>query len=217
MKCKIRATAKAEGKDRYFTNVPCKNGHTVERNTNTGRCVECHRLYMLRYWAKYPEAVVKRNEKCKEYKFKQPEKYQAFKEKKIERWHSDEEYRLKQLEIFKEQDRKRYANPEYAEKRRLQGKEWFKNNAGIAKEKRGRRRASEVNATPDWLTAIHKAQIAQYYEVATALEMQTGIKHHVDHIIPLKAKIASGLHVPWNLQVLTATDNLRKSNHYGFD
>ena len=217
MKCNIRATAKAEGKDRYFTSVPCKNGHTVERNTNTGRCVECHRLYMLRYWAKYPEAVVKRNEKCKEYRVKQPEKYQAFKEKRIERWHSDEEYRLKQLEIFKEQDRKRYANPEYAEKRRLQGKEWFKNNAGLAKEKRGRRRASEVNATPDWLTPIDKAQIAQYYEVATALEMQTGIKHHVDHIIPLKAKIASGLHLPWNLQVLTATDNLRKSNHYGFD
>jgi hypothetical protein len=80
MKCNIRATAKAEGKDRYFTNVPCKNGHTVERNTNTGRCVECHRLYMLRYWAKYPEAVVKRNKKCKAYRVKQPEKYQAFKE-----------------------------------------------------------------------------------------------------------------------------------------
>ena len=196
MKCNIRATAKAEGKDRYFTNVPCKNGHTVERNTNTGRCVECHRLYMLRYWAKYPEAVVKRNEKCKTYRVKQPEKYQAFKEKRIERWHSDEEYRLKQLEILKEKSQQRYANPEYAEKRRLQGKEWFKYNAGIAKAKRGRRRASKLNATPDWLTAIHKAQIAQYYEVATALEMQTGIKHHVDHIIPLKAKIASGLHVP---------------------
>jgi hypothetical protein len=214
MKCDIRAKAKAEGKDRYFTNVPCKNGHTVERNTNTGRCVECHRLYMLRYWAKYPEAVVKRNKLLKEYKFKNPENYAKQKDQKKQRWHSDEEYRLKQLEILKEKSRERYANPEYAEKRRLQGKEWFKNNAGIAKEKRGRRRASKFNATPDWLTAIHKAQIAQYYEVATALETQTGIKHHVDHIIPLKAKIASGLHVPWNLQVLTATENLRKNNSY---
>jgi hypothetical protein len=214
MKCDIRAKAKAEGKDRYFTNVPCKNGHTVERNTNTGRCVECHRLYMLRYWAKYPEAVEKRNLNSKNNRIENPDKYEEFKKKRVKKWNSDEEYRLKQLQIFKENDQKRYANPEYVEKRRLQGKEWFKNNAGIAKAKRARRRAAELNATPDWLTAIHKAQIAEYYEVATALETQTGIKHHVDHIIPLKAKIASGLHVPWNLQVLTATENLRKHNSY---
>jgi hypothetical protein len=214
MKCEVRAIAKAEGKDRYFTNVPCKNGHTVERNTNTGRCVECHRLYMLRYWAKYPEAVEKRNLNSKNNRIENPDKYEEFKKKRVKKWNSDEEYRLKQLQIFKENDQKRYANPEYVEKRRLQGKEWFKNNAGIAKAKRARRRAAELNATPDWLTAIHKAQIAEYYEVATALETQTGIKHHVDHIIPLKAKIASGLHVPWNLQVLTATENLRKHNSY---
>lgn len=35
----------------------------------------------------------------------------------------------------------------------------------------------------------------------------TGIKHHVDHVIPLSK---SGLHVPWNLEVLTATQNLQK-------
>jgi len=169
---------------------------------------------MLRYWAKYPEAVVKRNELLKEYKFKNPENYAKHNEQKKQRWHSDEEYRLNCLKKFKEYDRQLYANPEYAEKRRLQGKEWFKNNVGIAKASRARRRASISNATPDWLTAIHKAQITEYYEVATALETQTGIKHHVDHIIPLKAKIASGLHVPWNLQVLTATENLRKHNSY---
>jgi 5-methylcytosine-specific restriction endonuclease McrA len=169
---------------------------------------------MLRYWAKYPEAVEKRNLNSKNNRIENPDKYEEFKKKRVKKWNSDEEYRLKQLQIFKENDQKRYANPEYVEKRRLQGKEWFKNNAGIAKAKRARRRAAELNATPDWLTAIHKAQIAEYYEVATALETQTGIKHHVDHIIPLKAKIASGFHVPWNLQVLTATENLRKHNSY---
>jgi hypothetical protein len=214
MKCQIRATAKAEGKDRYFTGKPCQNGHVVERNTNTGRCVECHRLYMRRYWEKYPNAVEKRNQKLQGYQFRNPENYAKHREAKIKRWHTDEEYRTKLNEKTKEANRIHYQNPEYKAKRSQQGKEWFKNNAGIAKAKRARRRASLTNATPNWLTAIHKAQIAEFYEIATALEMQTGTKRHVDHIVPLKANGVSGLHVPWNLQILTAHENLSKRNKY---
>ena len=34
----------------------------------------------------------------------------------------------------------------------------------------------------------------------------------VDHIIPLKGKLARGLHVESNLQLLHSSDNMRKKN-----
>lgn len=74
------------------------------------------------------------------------------------------------------------------------------------------RRAAKMDATPSWLTNIQHAQMQEFYDIAIALTTQTGSVYHVDHVHPLKGENFRGLHVPWNLQVLTAFDNVSKGN-----
>jgi 5-methylcytosine-specific restriction endonuclease McrA len=75
----------------------------------------------------------------------------------------------------------------------------------------GTRRARERQAMPAWADL---PQIKAVYMRATELWAQTGIPHHVDHIIPLTNKLVCGLHVSANLQVLTASENSRKNNRF---
>lgn len=67
---------------------------------------------------------------------------------------------------------------------------------------------------PKWLTPEHRQQIQQIYREAR-LKTEIGPKqYHVDHIVPLLGENVSGLHVPWNLQVLEATENSKKGNKF---
>ena len=66
-------------------------------------------------------------------------------------------------------------------------------------------------ATPKW--ADRDAILATYVKAQT-LTKETGIPHEVDHIIPVKGKLVSGLHVPNNLQILTENTNQSKSNKF---
>lgn len=69
-------------------------------------------------------------------------------------------------------------------------------------------------ATPSWLTPDQKKEISKFHWLARDLEVITGEKYQVDHIVPLQGKEVCGLHVPWNLQVLPSDLNLSKGNRF---
>jgi hypothetical protein len=74
------------------------------------------------------------------------------------------------------------------------------------------RRAMKLKATPSWLTDEHIKQMESLYIKRDELRLEDGIIYHVDHVVPLISETVCGLHVPWNLQVITASDNLTKGN-----
>lgn len=106
--------------------------------------------------------------------------------------------------------RRRMDSPEYRKKENARIAEWGKRNAARRSATSKSNRLLRRNAQPKWLTPIQKAQIQEFYEIAAAKSTQTGIKHHVDHIFAINATQFNGLHVPWNLQVLTAAENDEK-------
>jgi hypothetical protein len=73
-------------------------------------------------------------------------------------------------------------------------------------------RSGSKNAAPPWLTAQHWQEIAEVYLMAQRLTEITGVLHVVDHFWPLKGDISCGLHVPWNLQVITHARNVAKGS-----
>jgi hypothetical protein len=70
-----------------------------------------------------------------------------------------------------------------------------------------KRRLHIGQASPSW---ANQDSINHIYSERDRISKKTGIIHHVDHVIPLKGKLVSGLHVETNLRIITAKENLQK-------
>jgi hypothetical protein len=91
---------------------------------------------------------------------------------------------------------------------------WQKDNKAAVNAAVAKRKAAKLNRTPKWTTETDLWMIDEIYELSALRTKLTGVKCQVDHIIPLQGKLVSGLHVPSNLQVITATENKIKGNRF---
>lgn len=189
-----RSEAKAQGLTRYFTKEACKNGHISERFVNNGYCCICKKETRHK-----PEVREKERLQCIEWKKGNVEKVSQYNKDWLTI--NGDKRRTKRRIIYA-------SNPDFF---RSISKNWSKQNRSKVYLSNASRRATKLRATPTWVDL--KAMEA-FYAKSVKLSEETGITHHVDHIVPLQNEIVCGLHNQFNLQVLTATENISKGNRF---
>ena len=115
----------------------------------------------------------------------------------------------------KKEDRLAEMRSNYAQKKSVYAQRmicWREKNKHKQAVYSSRKRADLLLRTPKWICDEDRAKMDEYYYTAHMLGMHTGDFYHVDHIVPLRGKLVSGLNVPWNLQILSKEENLRKRN-----
>ena len=172
---------------------PLTNFHK-KRNSLNSSCKDCIRLKDKKYQARSNELRRKRYQECEETRVR------SLGSTKV--WHSNnKEYRREYVASWKNDNPdkvKQYWATHYANNRA--------HYIQKAEVRSGRLRIQS-------LTACDLTEITAVYDKARTLTEETGVPHEVDHIVPLQGVNISGLHVPWNLQVLTREENRKKSNN----
>jgi hypothetical protein len=125
-----------------------------------------------------------------------------------ERKRKQREYRAQQdpAEIARKNKEWREANAEALEAERKSPSGRARSAAVTAK-----RRAARIERTPEW---ADPGSVKDIYRAASEITAETGIPHHVDHIIPLQGKKVSGLHHQDNLMIVPSAVNLSKNNRF---
>jgi 5-methylcytosine-specific restriction endonuclease McrA len=184
---KTRAEAKASGASHYFTGEPCKHGHIAPRKTK-GACIECLKV-------EWQAAAETRAEYFRAYN-----RNDEVKDRKHAWYQENREQVIQAAATRPAAQLREYRNA------------WKENNKLQVRADTKARRRKHREATPKWLSRRQKTEIRQLYQIAITMTQTTGEQYVVDHIVPLRGEEVCGLHVPWNLRVITQDENLKKSN-----
>jgi hypothetical protein len=182
---KTRKEAQTLGAKFYFTGAPCVRGHIALRKTK-GSCLEC----VKEDWAVDNE---RRKEKPK------TEAAKAAGRRYYEK--------NRQAVIAR-------AAARPAEEKRRNRADYKDRNVDVVRADTSVRKRRHREATPKWLTPAERLQMRDLYVQARKMTGLTRERYVVDHIVPLRGEEVCGLHVPWNLRVITQEENLKKSNKH---
>lgn len=218
-KCKIEKPSSEfyRSKGRLFSSckscyaVTSKRTYEANREKRLVQCAERRKAkqsdikqYMADYYVKNRDAVL---ERTRAYQAK-PEVQEREKQRHAKRWIENRD------ELLPKRKERLENDPDAKQAWLAYQKEHYRANKSAYLAKWAKRRAQKLQATPKW--ADLKAIDAIYAEAAR-LTVETGIQHEVDHIVPLQGKTVCGLHVDWNLQILTRAANRSKSNKLAED
>ena len=112
----------------------------------------------------------------------------------------------------KDLEKSKLAYQANAEKRKEYQRNWSKTNRGTANAISKNYKLKKINATPKWLSESQLLHIKCKYQLAAMLNIHGVEPWHVEHIVPIRGKDVCGLHVPWNLRVIPAKENMTKGN-----
>ena len=196
MKIISRAEAKERGLLYYFTGQLCKRGHLAKRFASTASCSVCAAANTVG-WKQTNKLKVR--EYRKRWRTANPERAREY----VRAWSRRYPERAAAS-----------ASASYfrnLEKKRLLRRRNYERNKAAYIAANAARKAAKKRALPLWADLV---TIRALYAEAEAKSLETGIQHHVDHIIPLKGKNVCGLHVENNLRVVPALINLRKHSRF---
>jgi hypothetical protein len=198
---------------KFYHGQVCATHGTTVRRLRSDECFDCIADKLRLYHKEYHEANRERHLK------RSKDWYEANKARSLEnarRWQAENPEERKAISRrWVENNREQHnasgarwqkANPERTCEKT---KRWQRANPGQVNAGSSIRRARKRLVVPSWLSAEHRAEIAAFFTRAK----REGVT--VDHIIPIagcRCCGAQGLHVPWNMQLLTPAENASKNN-----
>lgn len=210
-----RKQAIAEKLPKYFTGVACRRGHVSERYT-AGACTSCVLERKAELYQQNKERILSYMKvQGAIYRAQNPDKRRA----NAQKWRTENKDRANELskatyarnrDAITARARAKFAKTAGAEAAR--GRVYRQANKGKINKHTMARKAAYLQRTPAWLTEDDHWMIEQAYELAALRTKMFGVAWHVDHVLPLRGKMVSGLHTPYNMQVILGVENLRKGN-----
>lgn len=200
-----RKEAKDSGLVRYFTGLPCKNGHTAERYTNNGKCVVC-KFASVKVWQ------ANNRDKVRKYSSNWFNNNKDHHHELTKKWHADNREKVKERKINERIAKAPKTKQEIDEKRKYNRERKqlvIANNPAkyraIQQNQRSRRRNGRLSH--NIVERLMKLQRGRCTVCGKPLQDD----YHIDHIMPLAL---GGENADGNVQLLHPTCNLRKTSKH---